>query len=352
MNIFVSEYLCSGACELSEAEAGLLNEGTAMLEAVLADLLALPHTQVITGLQQNLSLKSPEIEEAIRGDRLQVFRAATPEQESENFKTACQMADAVLIIAPEFDDLLFRRTQLAVDGGATVAGPDLKTLQLTADKWEFYQWMQDCSLPTIPTCLLSEELSPSAVSVPCLIKHRCGAGGLGLETFENENCLQQRWNDLITAEEQFLLQPFLKGKPLSTVALIRAGQRELFPAGEQQICWEHGFQYQGGIIPADLESSVLTAIDDLVNHVCDLLPGLAGYVGFDILLPDNAPNEPVLVEINPRLTTSYTGYRRLTQDNLAARIIDFQTTFPRIQWKQGETVRFQPDGSTSLITQL
>ncbi|MCA9021743.1 MAG: ATP-grasp domain-containing protein, partial [Planctomycetaceae bacterium] len=86
--------------------------------------------------------------------------------------------------------------------------------------------------------------------------------------------------------------------------------------------------------------------------VCDLLPGLAGYVGFDILLPDDTPNEPVLVEINPRLTTSYTGYRRLTQDNLAARIIDVQTAFPRIQWKQGESVRFQPDGRTSLITQL
>lgn len=356
MNIFVTEYLCSGACELTEAESGLLTEGTAMLEAIIIDLLALPYIRVMTGLKQTLSLNAPIFKEAIRGERLQIFRVNTPEQESESFKTACQMADCAFIIAPEFEDLLSSRTQLALDSGAVVAGSDLNTIQLTADKWRFYELMQENSIPVIPTQFLSGELPPSAVSFPCLIKHRFGAGGLGLETFDNEVAIQKHWTQLkpperTLPERTFLLQPFLTGKPLSTVALIRAGHREFFPVGEQQISWKQGFQYQGGTIPADVNERVSQSIYDLMNRVCDLLPGLAGYVGFDILLPDDAPNEPVLVEINPRLTTSYTGYRRLTDDNLAARLIDSTTDFPPINWNRGETVRFHTDGSSALLPQ-
>jgi predicted ATP-grasp superfamily ATP-dependent carboligase len=40
-----------------------------------------------------------------------------------------------------------------------------------------------------------------------------------------------------------------------------------------------------------------------------VIPGLAGYVGIDLLLPDGG--DPLIVEINPRLTTSYVGYRRI-----------------------------------------
>tara|TARA_R110001592_G_scaffold363218_2_gene681526 strand:- start:79031 stop:80101 length:1071 start_codon:yes stop_codon:yes gene_type:complete len=351
LNIFVSEYLCSGAWDLTDAESGLLKEGTAMLEAVITDLLALPHFRVMTVLQQTLSLKSPLIVEALRTGRLQIFRAATSQQERENFKTACRLADCVMVIAPEFEDLLSSRTQLALDCGATVAGSALKAIQLTADKWRLFELMQESSIPTIPTWQFSGELPRSAVSFPCLIKHRFGAGGLGLETFQNDDCLQKRKNQLRSSEEQFLMQPLLPGKALSTVALIRAGGREYFPVGEQQISWKQGFRYQGGTIPADVDARVLPAISDLLNRVCDLLPGLAGYVGFDILLPEDAPHEPVLVEINPRLTTSYTGYRRLTFDNLAARLIDPDTDFPDIKWKQGEMIRFQPDGSSTLLPQ-
>ncbi|WP_291173176.1 ATP-grasp domain-containing protein [Gimesia sp.] len=352
MNIFVSEYLCSGACELSDTEAGIFREGTAMLEAVISDLLALPHMRVITSLQQNVELKLPLLEQAIRAERLQIFRVDTPEQEREIFKTACLASDCVLIIAPEFEELLSRRTQQALDYGAVVSGPDLTTIQLTADKWRLFEMMQEHSLPTIPTRLLSAELLRSAITFPCLIKHRFGAGGLGLEAFENEKQLRNRWNLLSSAEGQYLFQPFLQGKPLSTVALIRPGERDYFPVGEQQISWDQGFAYQGGSIPADIDQSMLPSIYNLLDRVCDLLPGLAGYVGFDILLPDDSPHEPLLVEINPRLTTSYTGYRRLTQDNLAERMMNLETEFPRITWQEGVTVRFQPDGTVSLNPQL
>jgi predicted ATP-grasp superfamily ATP-dependent carboligase len=45
------------------------------------------------------------------------------------------------------------------------------------------------------------------------------------------------------------------------------------------------------------------------------VPGLAGFVGVDLVLADGGP---VVVEINPRLTTAYLGLRRACAANVAA----------------------------------
>jgi biotin carboxylase len=49
------------------------------------------------------------------------------------------------------------------------------------------------------------------------------------------------------------------------------------------------------------------------------LAGLRGYVGVDMVL---TRKEPVVMEINPRLTTSYIGLRRVVNFNPAQAIID------------------------------
>jgi predicted ATP-grasp superfamily ATP-dependent carboligase len=76
------------------------------------------------------------------------------------------------------------------------------------------------------------------------------------------------------------------------------------------------------------------------------VPGLRGYVGVDLIVPDDNPDRPIVVEINPRLTTSYIGYRRLTDDNLAARMLDADASPPPIAWREG-FVTFDAAGNTS-----
>jgi len=50
----------------------------------------------------------------------------------------------------------------------------------------------------------------------------------------------------------------------------------------------------------------------------DVVPGLLGYVGVDVVL---GPVEDWVIEINPRLTTSYLGLRMLAEDNLAEMMV-------------------------------
>ena len=348
MNVFVSEYLTSGACEVTQADASLLTEGTAMLDAVVTDLLAIPDCTVTVCVQESLLSVSDIFQQAELSQRLQVVRVTSPEEEQPLFERVCRQADLVWVIAPEFGDILVSRSERAIELGAHVVGPDLKTIRLTADKWRLFEFLKGRDLPTIPTALLQDELAAPDTSYPCLIKHRFGAGGLGWELLSNaEDWLKRRF-DFGDQSSDFIVQPFLSGRSISTVALADAKRREIFPPGEQRISWESGFAYQGGVIPAKLESDVVDSIHKLISRVCEFLPGLVGYVGFDILLPDADPTRPLIVEINPRLTTSYVGYRQLTLDNLAERIIKGSSGFPSLKWEQECDVQFQPDGSLFL----
>jgi predicted ATP-grasp superfamily ATP-dependent carboligase len=58
---------------------------------------------------------------------------------------------------------------------------------------------------------------------------------------------------------------------------------------------------------------------ELACAAVSLVPGLKGYVGVDLVLTDNGVQ---LIEINPRLTTSYIGLRQVVRTNLAQAIWD------------------------------
>lgn len=351
MNVFVSEFLCSGACVVSTADASLLVEGTAMLEAVITDLLAIPDYNVVTCVHENLLADSLAFKQWDQEPRLLIHRVSEPKQEQDCFEQACRQSDIVWVIAPEFDNILNARTERALQSGTHVVGPDLKSIKLTADKWQLFEFLSEHSIPTILTSLLeSERLAPD-YTLPCVIKHRFGAGGLGLHYLTQLADWQEQFSEIQTNHSDYIVQPFVAGKMLSTAVFQNSHSREIFPIGEQQICWESGFQYQGGLIPSELNVDITKSIQKLVQRVCDVLPGLEGYVGFDILLPDDNPTVPLIVEINPRLTTSYTGYRQLTQDNLAQRIADPETVYPLLKWDELRGVRFHSDG-TVLLNQV
>jgi predicted ATP-grasp superfamily ATP-dependent carboligase len=75
--------------------------------------------------------------------------------------------------------------------------------------------------------------------------------------------------------------------------------------------------------------------------------GLQGYVGVDLVLGEPRDgSRDYVIEINPRLTTSYIGLRVFSQTNLAESMLRiFQGEKPsQITWSS-VPVRFRADGS-------
>jgi tyramine---L-glutamate ligase len=119
------------------------------------------------------------------------------------------------------------------------------------------------------------------------------------------------------------------------------GGLTILPPARQLLSDDGYLRYEGGVVPWDTPAA--EAMQQIVRRCFDVLEGLQGYIGFDFVLPEETPDQPLLVEINPRLCTSYLGYRRLTDDNLASLMLPWWPKQP-VTW-QDRTVRFQPDGT-------
>jgi predicted ATP-grasp superfamily ATP-dependent carboligase len=129
-------------------------------------------------------------------------------------------------------------------------------------------------------------------------------------------------------------QPYIKGRAVSIGVLISpdGDHIEVFPPAEQTLSDDGRFHYLGGVIPArDVDR---TAVQNAARAACRAIDGLRGYVGVDLVIPSAAPTRPLVVEINPRLTTSYVGYRRMTDANLAERMLSPVDPAP-IVWRAG-----------------
>ena len=97
-------------------------------------------------------------------------------------------------------------------------------------------------------------------------------------------------------------------------------------------------QHGGGGLEAQRASC-----ERVASAIANAIPDLWGYVGVDFVDTDEGP---VVLEINPRLTTSYLGYRALTQDNLAERILvpAGRRKHKPIDWTAGGSIAFSLAG--------
>jgi len=138
-----------------------------------------------------------------------------------------------------------------------------------------------------------------------------------------------------TSRDEIILQTFVAGVHASASLLV-AGERSLpLSLNGQAIEVGSPFVYQGGAVP--LSHPMAPQAMTLAQSAIRLIPGLRGYVGVDLILTQD---EALLIEINPRLTTSYIGLRQVIDLNLAQAIWDarFRTPCRRRSGSSGKSL--------------
>ncbi len=329
----------------------------------------------------------------------EVISVSGPEEEREVFARLCHETDATYVIAPELDDELSRRVSVAFRSAKERPFAERKTtlhscnssveaIDLCGDKWALYEHFTRCGIPSIPTARVNDE----SISFPWprVLKLRMGAGSQGMQRVASP----AEWDAAIRQYDsrnrctEAIAQPLIRGRSLSVGAIIdRVGTVHLLPVADQFIDPEQGFAYLGGRIPATTETGArdgcirplavpfrpplphsrvhsesridcggegaerteyrhlanAPALDSLIRETLSTIPGLFGYVGVDVLLPESSPETPLIVEINPRLTTSYVGYQKLCRNNLAALWIGEEALPQHLRWRPGD-VEFNAAG--------
>lgn len=343
VKLFVSEYVCSGAWPEQEISGSLAIEGRAMLEAILEDFAGIPGVEVFATWDRRLG--PPRVE------GVKTILIASPEEECERFEQLARACVASFIIAPESHGILARRTSAVIRSRGRVLGPATSAISICADKSELFLHFRRQAIPTIETRPFWFEMSRADdFEYPIVVKPTDGAGSQDMVLVKDRSDFDRLRDTRRQASPfQDIWQPFIPGIAASVAMIISADGKtaEVFPPAEQWLSDDGRFHYLGGRIPARCRN--LLAIRETALAACRTVPGLRGYVGVDLIVPNAGPDHPLVVEINPRLTTSYLGYRALTDDNLAERLLFPDRFSGSIEWCR-ECVEFDAGGCVRLVT--
>lgn len=297
MRLFVCEFVTGGGLCGEALPPGLCREGDAMLQALVKDLLDLPHLYPVATRDGRL----PPGDLPIDWVRLDAAAEVWP-----TWRRLCETADALLPIAPETGGALERLSRLAVAGGCRLLASAPDTLRLTASKAATAAHLQAHGIRAVPT---GSAAAPPEGAHGWVVKPDDGAGCEDTWLLRGRRELSA-WQ----GRAGYVVQPFVPGRAASLSLLCRAGRARLLSSNRQEIAVEDGrFRHLGGRVgPARREHQ------DLANRVAAALPGLWGYVGVDLV---ETADGPVVLEINPRLTTSYVGLRAVLGANPAALVL-------------------------------
>lgn len=239
---------------------------------------------------------------------------STIDELQRNLAREATGADWSFVIAPEFDGILSRYAALLREAGGRVIASNDATLALTADKHATAERLLARGIAA-PRGMAVEagERAPPMFAYPAVLKPRYGAGSQDVRLIDGPT--DER------ARRPSRLEPFHPGLAGSVAFLCGPRAIQSLPACEQFIRVDSGaLQYHGGACP--LATPFAARASRLARAAVESLEQPLGWIGVDLVLGEAADgSEDVVIEINPRLTTSYVGLRALARDNLADAMI-------------------------------
>lgn len=200
------------------------------------------------------------------------------EEFEEELRRLAPMVDAGLVCAP--DETLDTYTLIVEENTANLGCPP-ESIRLCADKLRSTRALRGVGIP-----------APRIVQDPdgeeVVVKPRFGCAS-------EDTFLTTDWKP----REGYITTEYVEGESLSVSLVV--GEHPLpLTINRQYVSLNGDFEYDGGEIPYETPRA-----PELIRVACEVVEVLdcRGYVGVDIVLGD----EPYVVDVNPRPTTSLLG---------------------------------------------
>ncbi|HEY5311304.1 MAG TPA: ATP-grasp domain-containing protein [Pirellulales bacterium] len=314
-------------------------EGLAMLRALAADLAAVPSCEVRVLCDRRLKLDLPGC---------QVVPVEGPTSDLEVLSAEAATANWTIVIAPETGGLLESRARAVLAGGGRLLGPDPGFIALCGDKQRLAEHLAAAGVPVPPGYDLGracqregrnregeapaepnsavdvisaarpeprppDDSIPAGACFPAVLKPRDGAGSEGVLLVPDAASLPP------AAERPgaWRLERYYPGAAASVACLQGPGGAQLLePCRQRMLRDGRRLRYAGGHLP--LAARLRERAGNLAQRAIAGLPRGHGYLGIDMVLGPQADGSgDVVIEVNPRLTTSYIALRLAARTNLA-----------------------------------
>lgn len=313
MRIFICEFITGGGLQDKDLPATLVLEGDMMVKALVSDLLDAGYEDLFCTRDIRLQKIVPHIETINAGGNIW-----------ETWKNCMGNADAVWIIAPETDMVLYDLTCMAEQCGCLLPGCSSTAVALATSKKQTIELLTANGIPCVP--VINDYTDLPHTSSGYVIKPDDGVGA--------EDCYLYTERDLLCQyiaqrkRESFIVQEYIRGIPASISMVCHGGQVLVLGYNRQLFTFNNGKGQLKGVVVNGLYEFAEQFMS-VAQQIASTVNGLTGYVGVDLIYADNGP---LVLEINPRLTTAYAGLSRSNNCNTAEIIMSViqNEQFPQV----------------------
>lgn len=308
MKILVFEHICGGGLADQPLPASLAAEGNMMLQALIEDLKCLANIELLVPLDQRCPIPNGLSES-------ETLTITANQDVIRLLPTLLADCDAIWPIAPETDGLLAEIANITQTAQKILLLSKPEAVAICTDKLATFQALSAKHIAVADTVLLCD--ADSAYAGWRVIKPRDGVGCQGGFIVKNPAEFQRVLTNQ-TDNNQLIVQPYYTGTAVSLSCLLRDGQGWLLCHNQQEIEEVNGYFNLTACL-VNQTSSYMAYYRDLVQQIATAIPGLWGYIGIDLI--ETTQQNPLVLEINPRLTTSYAGIREATGINIAEQVL-------------------------------
>jgi predicted ATP-grasp superfamily ATP-dependent carboligase len=307
MRLFICEFITGGGLQDKELPDALVREGNMMLEAVLIDLLDMGINDIITTRDDRLGALS-----------LPIKQIAIGEDFYSTWQSCMNDVDAVLIIAPESEDVLFNLTLMAEQSDCYLLGCSSISVQTASSKLKTAKLLFKNKIPCIETSVLGDETVHESQN-GWVIKPDDGVGAEDCYFCADIKALNKLKDSICI--EKFVIQEYVSGISASLSMICYQGKAQLLACNKQVFRFNRDSSTAKGELKEIIVNGLTeqwSVFDTIAQDIARADKELWGYIGIDLIVTETGP---VVVEINPRLTTSYVGLRESLALNPAELIV-------------------------------
>ncbi len=307
MKIFVFEFVTGGGMVGEPLPSHLVREADLMVRSLLEDLARIPGVE-------RLASRDPRLP-ALAG--VETLVASPGEDPFSLYARGVAQAQAAWPTAPETGGVLERLGRLTLRQGRLLLGCHPDAVRLSASKRATAAALSAAGIRAVPTFAPGDQLPD--LPGRWVLKPDDGAGA-------EDTLLLADWRQARSGLERkgagFVAQPWIEGDSLSLSLLAAAGEARVLSVNRQHVQVTDG---RLALARLGVNAAARRGREyiGLAGRIAATIPLLWGHVGVDLIA---ASEGPVVLEINPRLTTSYCGLGEALSINPAQLVLDLART--------------------------
>jgi len=302
----VFEYITGGGFNRQALPDSLAGEGRLMLNALLDNLIRLNQVR-LDNLDVTVMLDE-RLNDSVGKTGINTVIIGPEHDTDEEFTRLVRQCDLVWPIAPEFDGILQNLCQTVEASGKILLTSPAKAVAVAGNKFKTYELLNRYHIAAVPTRMFDEDYCPGA----WMVKPVDGVGCADSYVIAS----RQDFDRMAARKGSYIIQPHLQGATTSLSCLFKQGRGWLVCVNLQRFELSNRQYHLTDIVINHHPDS--GRYQRLVDQIARALPELWGYAGIDLI---ETADQTWVLEINPRLTSSFVGIYDALGINVAEAVL-------------------------------